>query len=101
MANPSEPGIAWHQAAAEKLIEATRWYRSRDERVAGAFADAIEHAITAIAQAPDRWAPHNHGTRRYLLRQFPYGIVYRSAEAYVEIVAVAHTKRKPDYWKQR
>jgi plasmid stabilization system protein ParE len=36
-----------------------------------------------------------------LVRRFPYVVVYRQIAARVQIVAVAHGKRKPGYWKRR
>ena len=35
-----------------------------------------------------------------LPNQYPYTLVYRLTPG-VEIVAVAHQKRRPDYWKRR
>jgi hypothetical protein len=40
-------------------------------------------------------------TRRILLLGFPYQIVYRLRPAEIVIVAVAHLKRRPGYWKNR
>ncbi len=40
-------------------------------------------------------------TRRFLLRRFPFFVVYRVFSQRVEVVAVAHARRKPHYWLQR
>ena len=40
--------------------------------------------------------------RRKLLQQFPYGLVYHQPEPdWVEVVAVMHLHREPDYWRHR
>jgi hypothetical protein len=39
--------------------------------------------------------------RRYYLKRFPYTIAYREAGELIEIGAVAHQKRRPDYWSRR
>lgn len=39
--------------------------------------------------------------RRFTLTRFPYTIVYRMRETDVYIVAIAHTSRRPGYWKNR
>ena len=57
--------------------------------------------MSEIARAPDRWARGLHDTRRYLLRGFPFLLIYRQHGDIVEILAVAHTSRKPGYWKAR
>ena len=41
------------------------------------------------------------GTRRYVLQRFPYSIIYREAEAGIDVVAIAHHKRRPRYWYRR
>jgi len=51
--------------------------------------------------APDRWRPVN-GTRRALLEGFPYAVVYREvSNDEIEIVAIAHLRRRPKYWAGR
>ncbi|MBP88756.1 MAG: hypothetical protein CMJ64_18930 [Planctomycetaceae bacterium] len=42
-----------------------------------------------------------HGTRRYLLERFPYFVVYRETEEKLQVIAIAHGKRKPGYWRRR
>ena len=42
-----------------------------------------------------------HGTRRALLGRFPYFVVYRERSRKIEIIAVAHAKRRPGYWARR
>jgi mRNA-degrading endonuclease RelE of RelBE toxin-antitoxin system len=39
--------------------------------------------------------------RRCRLRRFPYGLIYAIDEGDILIVAVAHTHRRPDYWRDR
>jgi hypothetical protein len=55
--------------------------------------------IEQIGEAPERWPAHLHGTRRFMLRRFPFSVVYRPHEDFVEVVAVAHAKRRPGYWR--
>jgi plasmid stabilization system protein ParE len=46
--------------------------------------------------------PMELGVRRRLVDGFPYAVVYRIVtNELVEIVAVMHGKRSPDYWKER
>jgi len=43
---------------------------------------------------------HSAGTRRYVLPDFPYSVIY-FVEAAIIIVAVAHDRRRPGYWRER
>lgn len=42
-----------------------------------------------------------YGARHVLLRRFPYFVVYRERSEDIHVIAVAHTSRKPGYWRHR
>jgi plasmid stabilization system protein ParE len=89
---------------AEALEEAeatARWYADRSSMAAAGFDEELEAAERAITQQPDTWAAFDHGTRRYLLRRYPFSVVYRTERDRIVIVAIAHARRKPGYWKAR
>jgi plasmid stabilization system protein ParE len=88
--------------------------------VAGAEADLIDAAIflehqlrglgvrftAAVGRSLERLAENpNHGTalglsyRKLRVRRFPYNLIYRIEPDGVLVVAVAHHRRKPDYWR--
>lgn len=87
--------------ATAEAAEARAWYEARDPAVAADFIRELDAAIAAIADAPDRWPAHRRGTRRYLLRRFPFSIVYTSDADRVRVIAVAHSRREPGYWDRR
>ncbi|MBM4133751.1 MAG: type II toxin-antitoxin system RelE/ParE family toxin [Nitrospira sp.] len=66
-----------------------------------AFVAELDQAIALIGDHPNRWPSYDHHTRRYLLRRFPYSIIYRTEENRITVVAVAHGRRKPGYWRKR
>jgi toxin ParE1/3/4 len=39
--------------------------------------------------------------RRYPMRRFPYFIYYRALPDHVRILAFAHHRRHPEYWRER
>ncbi len=77
------------------------WYLQRSLDASSAFIAAISDAFDTVCQAPHRWPKYLHGTRRFLLDRFPFSIIYLDDSDVVTIVAVAHNKRKPGYWKRR
>ena len=87
--------------ALEESEEAARWYARRSASAAVGFSESLALAIWQIQQSPDSWQPHDHGTRRILLRRYPYWVIYRVEDARIVIIAVAHTSRRPDYWHDR
>jgi hypothetical protein len=61
----------------------------------------VSDVIREIVQTPQRWPKYLYGTRRFVLHRFPFSIIYLDDSDILSIVAVAHNKRKPGFWKQR
>jgi plasmid stabilization system protein ParE len=61
----------------------------------------LDDAMERISMHPDRWPRYLHGTRRLLARRFPFAVIYRVTADRVLVVAIAHQKRRPGYWRQR
>jgi plasmid stabilization system protein ParE len=93
--------VEFHPEARAEALESEAWHSERDPSVAVAFAAELERAVEAIAETPLAWPPHRSGTRRRLLRKFPYAVVYRTLTDRVQVVAVAHQRRRPGYWRDR
>ena len=74
------------QEAAAAAIE---WYAARSQQAADAFIAELDQAVKIISESPERWATHLHGTRRCLLRRFPFAVVYRHRSSVVQVVAIA------------
>lgn len=62
--------------------------------------DRVREALRARHMSR-RTAPYLADTRRYLLRRFPFFVVFREVADRVQIVAVAHARRRPGYWLGR
>jgi plasmid stabilization system protein ParE len=84
-----------------ELEAADDWYRQRNPEASVRFLAAVYDALETIAERPQRWPQYVHGTRRFVLHRFPFSIVYLDEPAEVSILAIAHSKRKPGYWKDR
>ncbi|UCG74072.1 MAG: type II toxin-antitoxin system RelE/ParE family toxin [Chromatiales bacterium] len=93
--------VRLHPDAERELRSAYLWYLERSGIVASAFRAETDHAIQAITESPDRWPKLSELERRYVMPRFPFSLVYRKLPKYVEIIAVAHQKRRPDYWFRR
>jgi len=93
--------VVFDSAASAEAEAAFEWYRQRSERAAARFLDELDRAIEQISWFPNRFPNFEFGTRRTLLRRFPYFVVFRETEAQVEVVAVAHGHRRPGYWRDR
>jgi plasmid stabilization system protein ParE len=93
--------LEYLEEALDEAAAAARWYAERSATAATAFSEEIDAAESAILRLPDAWPRHDHDTRRYLLRRFPFSIVYRVEADRILVVAVAHGRRRPGYWRSR
>jgi len=64
--------VTLHDEAAADYDAAFEWCLKRSANAAVRFDEAVERALTEIARAPQRWPRGSYGTRRFLLRGFPY-----------------------------
>lgn len=90
-----------HEDAALEYEAALQWYLERNLLAASKFNEALSHAMDMIVAAPHRWPMGSHGTRRFLLQRFPFAIVYRDLPETIQVLAIAHARRRPGYWKNR
>jgi plasmid stabilization system protein ParE len=90
-----------HEGARRDANLAIVWYAERSMSLARRFRDELLSAYSASAESPSRYPSYLHGTRRFLLRKFPYSIVFLEWQDEIFVVAVAHAKRRPGYWRKR
>jgi toxin ParE1/3/4 len=98
---PSAKAYRFHPDAWLEFEAADDWYLSRSFDASLEFLSAVDAALESISESPQRWPKYLHGTRRFVVHRFPFSIVYLAHPDLVTIIAVAHSKRKPGYWKQR
>src|SRR5262249_23719023 len=93
--------LDFHPRAVAEARAARRWYALRSPAVALRFLTELDDALRQIATSPNQWPPYVHGTRVYRLRRFPYLVVYHETIADLQVIAVAHVRRRPGYWQRR
>jgi plasmid stabilization system protein ParE len=81
--------------------ESFDWYAARSAQAALGFTNAVDAALSAIAADPQRFAAIDDSHRVSPTGRFPFRIVYRVAADRIVVVAIAHAKRRPGYWKGR
>ncbi len=88
--------------ALSEAEEAAAWYRREaGVEVAARFVRALGDALERIGSSPDRWPRLGPLAHRVRLARFPYLVVYVPSGDIVVVLAVAHAKRRPGYWKTR
>lgn len=89
--------------ASEEFTEAVRWYENKRTGLGGQFYDAVSDAVDLVRDQPEIGvkieSPSQY--RQFSVDGFPYRIIYRDRSDELYIVAIAHTSRRPGYWKHR
>jgi toxin ParE1/3/4 len=93
--------VEFHPRVVEEAHAARAWYEERSPAAASAFLAELDHGVVLVGEQPDAWPPHTHGTRRYVMRRYPFQLVYRKIGETILVVAVAHVRRRPGLWKDR
>lgn len=86
--------------ASDELVEAAA-YLAKDSQAAEFFMNEFTATTRLLMQYPHIGAPLDDDVRRLLLRKFPYQLIYRVLADEIRIYAVAHLKRRPNYWTGR
>jgi plasmid stabilization system protein ParE len=86
-------------AAEGDIADAFAWYRERSALAANAFRVAVFDTMDRIALAPLGRPADEDGNRNRVLHRFPYSVIYEVQDGTVTILAVAHHRRSPSYWR--
>jgi plasmid stabilization system protein ParE len=87
--------------AQEEINQAFDWYFLRNPEAASAFLTEIGTALARIVSHPQLYPIYTKNTRRCVLANFPYSAIYQEKDEVILIVALAHAKRRPGYWRGR
>ena len=98
--------IRFEEEADVEYRQAGRGYESHRVGLGVEFFDAVDAAIRQLldfprAGAPVPSVPEDLPVRRLAVRRFPYHAIYLTTPEALRILAIAHDRRKPGYWKER
>jgi plasmid stabilization system protein ParE len=93
--------LRWHGEAKAEADAAAAFYNEKQAGLARRFLDNLDEALRRIQRHPQANRQVEGDIRKCRVSHFPYGVIYRVRPDCIEIVAVAHLRRLPGYWKQR
>jgi plasmid stabilization system protein ParE len=91
----------FHPKARAELIESAKYYETQQTGLGKRFLAAVRDSINRIERHPLLYHIVEGEMRQCKVRRFPYGIIFRLGPGQIEIVAVMHFHRKPEYWQSR
>jgi len=94
--------IRFRPAAARELTADVRHYNKHYAGRGDRFAGVVERALLAIAESPVGFPMlYVPDIRSAKVERFPYRVVYVVVDGDIDVIAVAHAKRRPAYWLRR
>lgn len=93
--------VRFHPRSEAEFASDAEFYAKRSLRLAQEFTDAVDQAVTFVRENPQAGTPVRGALRSWLVRRFPYSVVYREEEERIYILALAPHRRRPGYWRRR
>ena len=93
--------VIFHPEAEQEANDAVDYYDRLRSELGDHLRSELTVAVNRIRDNPLLYAIDTGLMRICILRRFPYSIQYEIHETNIWVAAVAHQKRKPDYWMHR
>ncbi len=99
--------VEFDDGAHDDFNDSFNWYAARSSGAALGFISEVDAAIENIVADPGRFTKTHAGCRYLRLRRYPFSVVYYAVsgempgEHKIYIVAIAHHRRRPGYWRSR
>jgi len=87
------------------MVEAARWYERHRAGLGVEFLGEVDAAVARMANTPEMGSPvpgvSDKAIRHWPVRRFSYHVVYVILCDRLQILAIAHDRRRPAYWAGR
>ena len=92
----------FHPAAEAEHLESVAYFESKRPGLGATYLTEFEKILKEVCKSPTRYAIKlNPDIRHRGMKKFPFTILFREVEGTVQILAVAHHRRRPGYWLGR
>ena len=98
--------LRFAEQAEIEVAESWRWYEERRALVADEFLEELARVLRRIEDSPEQFPREetnrsSYDVRRCRLSRFPFRVIYQLRQVEVVVLAVAHNRRRPGYWRDR
>jgi plasmid stabilization system protein ParE len=93
--------ISIHEAAEIELNDAADFYDIAHVNLGTVFIDEVQRTIKTISEFPEAAQVLRGQIWKKPIAKFPYSVIYSVCLDEIRILAVAHQKRRPFYWRSR
>lgn len=89
------------KSARKELVEAIQYHEKERAGIGEELAEEIDRVVRLIAERPMVGSDIGKGERKFTVDRFRYNVIYRIEEKTLFVLAIAHHRRKPNYWRKR
>ncbi len=93
--------VSFHEAAEGELNEAADFYDLASPELGRVFIDEVQRTVGKIAEFPESSPLILGHIRKKPIAKFPYSVIYSIHSDEIRILAIAHQRRRPFYWRGR
>ncbi len=94
--------VIFHPLADRELADAVSYYEGQETGLGLEFLETVENSVNLLLRYPEIGSKITGSIRSIVIGKFPYSLLYRILEEeQIRILALAHSKRKPQYWSSR
>lgn len=93
--------VSFHPEALVEMVEAARYYEGAQPSLGSRYLEAVGAAVRRVRLDPAIYAVVDGDFRQCRVERFPFVVVFRDAADEIQVVAVAHARRRPRYWADR
>jgi plasmid stabilization system protein ParE len=93
--------VSFHESTEDEINEAVDFYEMECLGLGSLFIDELEKALERISQIPQSSQILRGNIRKKVLHKFPYSVIYSIRSSKIRVLAVAHQKKRPFYWRRR
>ena len=93
--------VEFHPAAAREFAAAADFYEGALPGLGHRFRDSVGDTIALVLEHPDVGSIRRANMRHLIVSDFPFDLVYRVQGEVLQVLALAHHRRRPGYWQRR
>jgi toxin ParE1/3/4 len=91
----------FHPAAETELAAAMKIGEERAWGLGAGLLSEVRRVVALLCDSPNIGEPLDELRRRFPLRRFPFGLIFRVEGETSRILALAHRRQRPGYWRGR
>ncbi len=91
--------VQFTDIAQQEYLDAIDYYNSQRDGLGYEFAIEIDDGIQNIRRYASAWQQLSTRIRRYLIKRFPFGIIYSSEDNTIIVLSIMNLHQKPKNWK--